>query len=242
MTLTNDSQTVHTCQTRSVCKPRPPAYIQGPASISTITSDPRPVFEARLVFKTRLLFEEIRYFVLSLLTDFNSFCRYCALYALTLLVGHQEEHSACKKLVMRCWHGYLSGARVRMICIWSSWCHCHPIISCFIKIHSGLAFLLPIHPSDVGCLSLLSFQCCEAPLSIDLVNVHVWLIDCQLCTSWLVAAAAALIDTEPPLYLRGHIRVICWSGTREDYQNCSVRGVYPPSNIGAVPPTKGSSK
>jgi len=23
---------------------------------------------------------------------------------------------------------------VQMICIWSSWCHCHPIISCFIKI------------------------------------------------------------------------------------------------------------
>jgi len=24
-----------------------------------------------------------------------------------------------------------------MICIWSSWCHCHPIISCFIKIQIG---------------------------------------------------------------------------------------------------------
>jgi len=52
MTHTNDAQTVHTRQTRSVCKPRPPAYIQGTASItSTITSDPRPVFEARLVYK-----------------------------------------------------------------------------------------------------------------------------------------------------------------------------------------------
>jgi len=143
---------------------------------------------------------------------------------------------------MRCWHGYRSEARVQMICIWSSWCHCHPIISCFIKIHNGLAFLVPIYPSDPGCLSLLSLQCCEAPLNIDLVNVHVWLIDCQLCTSWLVAAAATLIDTEPLLDLCGHIRLICWSGTREDYQNCSVRGVYPPCNIGAVPPIKGSSK
>jgi len=25
-------------------------------------------------------------------------------------------------------------------CIWSSWCHCHPIISCFIKIQIGLIF------------------------------------------------------------------------------------------------------
>ena len=66
MTHTNDAQTVHTCQTRSVCKPGPPAYIQdpayiqGPASISTTTLDPRPVFEAWLVFTTRLLFEEIQ--------------------------------------------------------------------------------------------------------------------------------------------------------------------------------------
>ena len=33
MTHTYDAQTVHTSQTRSVCKPRPPACIQGPASI-----------------------------------------------------------------------------------------------------------------------------------------------------------------------------------------------------------------
>jgi len=27
-----------------------------------------------------------------------------------------------------------------MICIWSSWCHCHPIISCTSKIQNGLPF------------------------------------------------------------------------------------------------------
>jgi len=30
-----------------------------------------------------------------------------------LLVGHQEEHLACKNWVMGCWCGYLSGARRR---------------------------------------------------------------------------------------------------------------------------------
>jgi len=34
--------------------------------------------------------------------------------ALTLLVGRQEEHPACKHRVMRCWCGYLSGARCRL--------------------------------------------------------------------------------------------------------------------------------
>jgi len=35
--------------------------------------------------------------------------------ALTLLVGQQEGHLACKKLFTEwCWYGYLSGARCRL--------------------------------------------------------------------------------------------------------------------------------
>ena len=34
-------------------------------------------------------------------------------------------------------------SEVQMICILSSWCHCHPIISCFIKIQIGLTLLVP---------------------------------------------------------------------------------------------------
>jgi len=25
-------------------------------------------------------------------------------------------------------------SEVQTICVWCSWCHCHPIISCFIKM------------------------------------------------------------------------------------------------------------
>jgi len=53
--------------------------------------------------------------------------------ALTVLVGRQEEHPACKNWVMMCWRGYLSGVRGKWFAWWSSWCHCHPIISWFIK-------------------------------------------------------------------------------------------------------------
>jgi len=31
-------------------------------------------------------------------------------------------------------------SEVQMICIWPGWCHCHPIISCFIEMQSGLPF------------------------------------------------------------------------------------------------------
>jgi len=34
--------------------------------------------------------------------------------ALTLLIGRQKEHPACKNWLMRCWRCYLSGA----------WCKC----------------------------------------------------------------------------------------------------------------------
>jgi len=34
--------------------------------------------------------------------------------ALTLLVGRQEQHLACKKRAMTCWCGYLSAARCRL--------------------------------------------------------------------------------------------------------------------------------
>jgi len=38
-----------------------------------------------------------------------------AFSGLTLLVGWQEGHPACKKnYVVWCWHGYLSGARCRL--------------------------------------------------------------------------------------------------------------------------------
>jgi len=62
-----------------------------------------------------------------------------AFSALTLLVGRQERHPACKNWVVRYWHGYVC-SKMQIICIWSSWCHCHPIISCSSKIQNGLPF------------------------------------------------------------------------------------------------------
>ena len=52
---------------------------------------------------------------------------------------------------MRYWHGYLSRARCKWFAyIWSSWYHCHPIISCFIIIQIGLTFLVLTYPGCPG--------------------------------------------------------------------------------------------
>ena len=61
---------------------------------------------------------------------------YIAFSALTLLIESQEEHPAFKKVLA--WLSVWS--KVDMICIWSCWCHCHLIISCFIEIQIGLTF------------------------------------------------------------------------------------------------------
>jgi len=42
------------------------------------------------------------------------FLEFYAFSALTLLVGHQEEHPACKNWLMGCWCGYLSGVMCRL--------------------------------------------------------------------------------------------------------------------------------
>jgi len=41
-------------------------------------------------------------------------CHHGTFSALTLLLGRQEGHPACKNRVVGCWCGYLSGARCRL--------------------------------------------------------------------------------------------------------------------------------
>jgi len=55
--------------------------------------------------------------------------------ALTLLVGRQEGHPACKKL---------SGGVLARLSVWSKVQVPLPV-SCFSKIQIGLTFLVPVH-------------------------------------------------------------------------------------------------
>ena len=55
-------------------------------------------------------------------------------------------------------------SEVQMICIWSSWCHCHPIISCFIKI--WLTQVVLEKRLLNGCLSLMAVLKYLVPFSV----------------------------------------------------------------------------
>jgi len=81
---------------------------------------------------------------LKIFTHQNKF----AVSALTLVVWHLEEHLACKKLSHEVLAWLSVWSKVQMICIWSSWCHCQPVISCFINIQNGLTFAMPAY---AGC-------------------------------------------------------------------------------------------
>jgi len=64
-----------------------------------------------------------------------------AFSALRLLVWHQEEHLACKKLSRGCWHGICleRGADLHMAQLMPL-----PLtISCFSKIQIAFTFLVP---------------------------------------------------------------------------------------------------
>ena len=59
--------------------------------------------------------------------------------ALTLLVGRQERHPACKKLSGEVLAWLFVSSDVQ-ICIWSSWCHCHLLSLASVKSRLVLPF------------------------------------------------------------------------------------------------------
>ena len=96
-----------------------------------------------------------------------------------LLVGRQEGHPACKKWVVICWHGYLSGARCRL-----AYAQLMPLpltVSCFSKIQISFTFLVPAHPGSPGKRAVKRVCVCVCVLLLLLICVL-----CSLCTwgSW----------------------------------------------------------
>ena len=65
-------------------------------------------------------------FILCFLNYPLLFWRPIAFSALTLLVGCQEKHPACKKLSDEVLVWWSVWSEVQIVCIWSSWCYCIP--------------------------------------------------------------------------------------------------------------------
>ena len=65
--------------------------------------------------------------------------QWCAFSALTLLVGRQEGHLACKKQSggVLAWLSVWSEVQT---CVWPSWCHCHSLSLAPVKSRLVLPF------------------------------------------------------------------------------------------------------
>ena len=97
-----------------------------------------------------------------------------AFSALTLLVGRQEGHPACKNIrVVGCWCGCLSGAGCRLA-LWPSWCRCHPLSFASVKSRLVLPFwywltwVVPDKGPLNGCVCVcVSNSGCKLPTVTD---------------------------------------------------------------------------
>ena len=86
----------------------------------------------------------------------NAFNALYAFNALTLLVGRQEGHPACKKLSGEVLAWLSSGARCRL-----AYGPADATVSCFSKIQIGFAFLVPAHPGSAGQRAVKRVCVCE---------------------------------------------------------------------------------
>ena len=102
-----------------------------------------------------------------------------AFSALTLLVGQQEGHSACKKLgggVL----AWLSVWSEMQTCIWPSWCHCHSLSLASVKSRLVLPFwyrptwVVPEKGPLNGCACVCYFLCYSAVSGCDLWSVDLF--------------------------------------------------------------------
>jgi len=100
----------------------------------------------------------------------------CAFSALTLLVGRQEGHAACKKLsvVVLAWLSVWSEVHT---CIWPSWCYCHSLSLASVKSRLVFTFLVPAHLGSPGQGPLNGCVCiCKFTGKYVVLSVPNWVI------------------------------------------------------------------
>ena len=90
-------------------------------------------------------------------------------------------------------------SKLQVICIWSSWWHCHPIISCFIKIQNGLTVLVPTYG---GCRRNRSLNSCPS--------------DCLLCPGTYCTRAGCSSPCQGPLSLYVDVLQSLWPSVMTD--------------------------
>ena len=111
----------------------------------------------------------------------------CAFSPLTLLVGRQEGHPACKKTEW--WVlAWLSAWSEAQTCIWPSWCHCHSLSVASVKSRLVFTFLVLAHLGSPGKRAVK--QLCVYDCKLNLLSVYILTARCY--ASAVLATALCL--------------------------------------------------
>jgi len=78
-----------------------------------------------------------------------------------------------------------------VICIWSSWCHCHPVVSCFIKIKTALIFLVLAYPACPWKQAVERSVCGYMSRALN----HKTTSNALFSTSWWIQISSQLLAT-----------------------------------------------
>ena len=137
--------------------------------------------------------------------------------ALTLLVGWQEGHPACKKLSggLLAWLSVLSEVQT---CIWPSWCNCHSLSLASVKSRVVFTFLVPAHPGSPGqravkrlcvcvcvCVGSEIYELCISDLAVPSLCYVAW----HFCSFNILLPLykSAFVSQRPQL----RTEKLCWS-------------------------------
>ena len=95
-----------------------------------------------------------------------------AFSALTLLVGRQEGHPACKKMSggVLVWLSVWSKVQT---CIWSSWCHCHSLSVASVKSRLVLPFWYQLAQVVPGAVKRVCV--CVRDSSFQIFTIFCWM-------------------------------------------------------------------
>jgi len=103
------------------------------------------------------------------------------------------------------WLIYVQQGALKMICIWSSWCHCHLIMSCCVKIQIGLTFWCRLTQVVLGkrtlngCLSV-----CGLLFTRHKQCVKYFKVTADTCSVWCIVGWC-LWSCRKPLWLSGSL-------------------------------------
>jgi len=137
--------------------------------------------------------------------------------ALTLLVGRQEGHPACKKLSGRVL-AWLSVWSEVHSCIRPSWCHCHSLS--VVSVKSRLVCTARCYASAVLAIGLCPSVCLsQVSVLLKRLNTGSHKQHHTMDSSFLVPKISAKFDRGH--HLRG---AKCrWGGSHEQFLHCGLR-------------------